>query len=366
MQRIFVIGLAVLLSSHSFTADLITGRSNVELINLKASLEQGKSEILQVNLPSDVLSISIYVFGAQKHSYLITDASMEGEIITSEQSMEKDVPADLGFDTGERFSLNRSIRGPTPGTGHYMAPNNPRVILKPGLFAFRIKGCNYDNQNIPAEGPVSVSVAIKRYVGEPQQGRLALHLYFSGSNGFTKKTVIESPLMQGAIKVMQDYLDTMNIELDIYYHSVKTKMSGPANPKEYVQLAALGKHKSGIAMYFTENLDGPGFWGLSGGGPGPVVISGQKSNGVFIATNRLVPDNEQEVGNTMAHELAHYLGIEHVFNVFNGTAVVEDQFSDTTMTDGNPMHSGNVNFVAFSQQQMAVALRHPAVVIGPK
>lgn len=91
---------------------------------------------------------------------------------------------------------------------------------------------------------------------------------------------------------------------------------GLGNAADYTSIADQTGFRA-INVVVVGDLDGmDGLYGMSGGIPGPLVATGNSGVGVSVATNA-GPDlvfNDGEIGilgETLAHEVGHYLGISH-------------------------------------------------------
>ena len=83
--------------------------------------------------------------------------------------------------------------------------------------------------------------------------------------------------------------------------SVLTRLGG-AGPVDSVDLF--------LVRAISDPVEGP-LLGRSGGIPGPAHVHGTRHSGVVVAADPAVAGTEAEIGNTVAHELGHFLGLFH-------------------------------------------------------
>lgn len=147
----------------------------------------GLSELLTVELPEDVVSLTIAMVEPTDAVFLGINL-LEGP--GGERLIEESPP---GFTPGGIDSLTSVFPGPfaspnryataATGVGGMLAPNNPSVNVSPGMWTYQIAAANEMRQ--PASARVDVALLVKRAAGTPNCGVLDIHLYFTGANGWT-------------------------------------------------------------------------------------------------------------------------------------------------------------------------------------
>ena len=99
--------------------------------------------------------------------------------------------------------------------------------------------------------------------------------------------------------------------------------------------------------------------GIAGGVPGPAFLGPSYRSGVAIATFEISEDDH--LGNVMAHEVGHYLGL---FHSTEKDAIFHDTLDDTEDDDwGNLMFWGwSAEQELLSEGQSYVLRSHPLVI----
>jgi len=97
-----------------------------------------------------------------------------------------------------------------------------------------------------------------------------------------------------------------------------------------------GYAKNRINIFFVESFGFQGILGIAGGIPGPQLLQGTANSGVAINTfGGLAGLQGKDMGamaSTMAHEVGHYLGLQHTTERYGDTF---DPLSDTPQCDVN-------------------------------
>lgn len=110
----------------------------------------------------------------------------------------------------------------------------------------------------------------------------------------------------------------------------------PGNQATMLTSLITSPDRPGLDVFFVESLPA-GIGGLSLGTPGPPV-RGSYYFGVVIAGGQRSP----EAARVTAHELAHFLALQHVQNVGISGDVYDDPIDDTVPGDDNLMEDGTV------------------------
>lgn len=236
----------------------------------------------------------------------------------------------LGPFPGGFYSPNRSTASAT-GAGALLLPNNPSVRIMPGEWTVLFSAASIaTGQEVQTDA--RVQVLIKRAERLPTCGRLPVHLYFTGSSGWTAESAPDDPGFQRALDRMRGFYAGVGITLDpITYDDVPDPpeevdaTGGPGSGMH--QLFAQNDYDDGVALFFVPRLTSPfggGVGGVSGGIPGPTLQANTPRSGVVVATE-LDPDPDA-IGHIMGHESGHFLGLFHTIEFIG----VQDQIEDTT------------------------------------
>ncbi|MDP3235908.1 MAG: M43 family zinc metalloprotease [Myxococcales bacterium] len=252
----------------------------------------------------------------------------------------------LALGPDAQLHLSRSRPNVGAQAALVLESDDARREFVPGTWRFRVT--TSDENDLPASALVSVRVFIKPRPPPGARQRLALNLFFSGSAGLTAQSAPTQPRLQQALGEFRErYLDA-GIELDP--PRLLTLPPGFSTVTGYFELDGgprVGRSAQellrqsasaplGMNIFFVESLVldpriPPGaILGVAGGLPGPTMTQGTTASGVIVLFDaaRFVPRRPGDVdtlGNTLAHEVGHQLGLSHVFELSGD----EDNLSDT-------------------------------------
>ncbi len=291
----------------------------------------GRSGLLEVELPADVLSLSILIEGAHPNFYAVGHLEgPEDNVLVSEAPEGVQITVQDRYNSvfpGPAKSPNRSITA-AQFVGGLLAPNNPGVDLTPGLWRYEVVAA--DSAGEPANTSADVTLQIKRGP-EPVEGTLDLHLHFTGSRGWDAVSAQDAPDFQRALARMAGFYAEIGIhvgevtyqDVDPEFRSVAADGAGRNAPLH--RLFANSRADTGVSLFFVDEITsqfGAGFiGGVAGGTPGPTLLPGTPRSGVVVATEG-PPDS---IGHVMGHETGHFLGLYHTQEVTG----VTDQIDDT-------------------------------------
>lgn len=148
-------------------------------------------------------------------------------------------------------------------------------------------------------------------------GVLAVDIVYVGA---VQNDVEAQRAMGLAITYWEQIYASIGITLDVTTYNVDGPDSmyppGLGNASDYTNIADQTGFRA-INVVVVGDLDGmDGLYGMAGGIPGPLVSTGNSGVGVSVATNAgpdLVFDQGEIgiLGETLAHEVGHYLGLAH-------------------------------------------------------
>lgn len=194
---------------------------------------------------------------------------------------------------------------------------------------------------------------VTRLSGAGGGQRLDLNVFYVGARDFAPQGDRGPPLLAEALDVVDEILG----QADIFIGDVRQievtgslPMVGTAYPEGdatqgfavmrvrfgvYVELPGLfrlsaGAGNSAINLFFLADIHARGSAdgepeAEAGGIPGPLGMHGTGSSGIAIATD-MMAGAPTELGRTLAHEIAHYLGL---FHTSEADGSVFDPLSDT-------------------------------------
>lgn len=301
------------------------GTSSVQEIDLGNLNVAGQlSETLRLQVPSRAVGVAILADG---HG---DDLMIIGEM--------KDPKGRTLYDFQDPFGSNVRFF-PSEGTLTQFLPSSPRAVPQAGTYSMRfIK-----------EGRgrgVNVRALFKLSDGDPQGGRLDVNFFFAGAKGISAGSAKGDADFQRAVDTMRQIYAQQDIELgqvsycdlpkqerDIYgvidsIDGINSELSrlfvtsGRAadlgcNPGRALNFFLVEEIVGGRAGYII--------LGISGGIPGPPGVHGTTQSGV-AATMMGFRRNPVQLGQTLAHEGGHYLGLFHTTEA-EGNAF--DPLSDT-------------------------------------
>lgn len=301
------------------------------------TLTQGYSEPFTLELPDDVLSLTLVAEDIQD-KLLIAVNQLEGpngEILISENPP-GGIPSAAQMMTpfpGPFSSPNRYAVAAT-GIGAMLAPNNPNVAVSGGTWQLQLQAIDMNQR--PGNGEVQVSAQIKRGAAVSPCGTLDLHLYFTGSRDLSAASAPEDAFFQAALARMTSFYERIGIAIgEVNYHDAEGPMvvdaMGGAN-SDLHNLFSQAHADYGVHIFFVDRITSPfdgmggggGVGGIAGGTPGPNNLPGTVRSGVVVATS--IVEEPEALGHIMGHETGHYLGLYHTQEMFGG---ITDQFDDT-------------------------------------
>lgn len=223
-------------------------------------------------------------------------------------------------------ALYQSIR---LGTFAHVYPYRPGQPLPGGAASLRVASTT--------PGPVTVRILLA-----PDDGSLTLHL-----NVVVVSDVIDVPRPPTWLDEVQAIYATTGITVVV---DAVTTIEGTAlenltestEPQEapgsmaamLPGLVGAGPSAHALDLFIVESLPA-GIAGLSLGVPGP-PLRGSYYFGVIVRTSV----NDPQFARVIAHEVAHFLALQHVQNVGVSGEIYPDPLDDTSPGQGNLMESG--------------------------
>jgi hypothetical protein len=315
----------------------------------------GLSDELEVEVPDGMRSMTIVATGADDALYAL------GGLVDAGGTAHVDLP-DAPIDLLRSMYYDEQV-GELPGAGLHQSsrlgtftqivPNRPGWQLVPGPLRFRIL------TDQPAT-PITVTVLFA-----PDDGARQLHVNIisvSDTVAYTDEASV--PFVPRA----RELLASAGIELvvdqvlDLDGTGLET-ISDFNEPQESpgsmsAMLARAGRDAVSSDALNVFMVDGLPFGvaGLSLGTPGPPVPSSY-----YWGVIALHAGEPAQVGRTVAHEIAHFIGLGHVENRGISGTIYPDPLDDTNPGTNNLMEGGSV----LTEDQSFVLQRSPLLRAAP-
>ncbi len=333
-----------------------------------------RSETISLIATKDTISFSIFIYSKDSALRYIVDEARDPDgifIIEPTSKAEEDRGHDLLF--GPSNSLNPSLEGWRIAS--LVIPNSNRVQMKPGRWSLRISGYKLQEDR-PVSAWNNPSLLIVEKTGRLEKaktGGISLKFYSAGGKQFSSDFIKSDPTIQSAISVMKTILSS-NGDLIVDADLAKVEeFSETSESEEFFYLSGLNFEK--ILGHFSQVLSVPMVWvralgdvdgaALSGNLTGPIGLSYPFVGGVFLADPRQLNERQRSIlGGIIAHEVLHYLGLGHTFDIVPGK-LIDDQFADTpSKYDGYLMEPGlSYDARKISEEQKSFLKRSPFVTL---
>mgnify|MGYP001237295665 CR=1 FL=1 len=346
----------------------------------------GTSGTLSFTTPENAVSFSITVEGEDGVFYAVDNLRGPDGVVLAPGSW----PTNIANQGGHIVCLICDNRLSSGESAHgVLVPNTPNVSMLPGTWTFSVMSFTVSAGGNAFGAPTveltdsSYDVRVSFLEPEadviPTAGVLGLNLWFTGSNGLSAESAQTDERLQAAVlRFIETYASAgiavspvRYFDLDIGIDTVDS-LSGAGNDFEALASATAGAD-AGVNLIFVEEIvDGSsplsGFGlilGIAGGIPGPTLGQGTGRSAVLIRTADVPEGAGLEIpanlGNTMAHEAGHYLGLFHSSEQALFGPQLHDPIPDTAENDNqNLMHFNNLGNT-ISEQQGAVLRSNPWV-----
>lgn len=183
------------------------------------------------------------------------------------------------------------------------------VPLEPGWWTF--------DARVDTQDPVEVALSLKTD-DAPDTGALGVDVVFAGDVG------ADDELVRGTMAAVQHWRDAVyapaGLELTVSYTTWEGPSSldspGKGSSDAYLELSSASSLRTVTVVVVDRLLDGAGVLGVSGGIPGALVPTSRSVIAVSAllsaGSDRVFTRAEERVfGETLAHEVGHYLGLFH-------------------------------------------------------
>jgi hypothetical protein len=336
--------------------------------------DDGESEVFYIELPEGTSSVFVTARSPDLDSVFFTLKKVITPPPLSE-SVVKGAGDATCIPCANRVSAAQKVAS-------FLIPNDPQIEVKGGEWAFKLRQTAISKiagspTTYPPVGGVCEVVILARTEPVPDTGVLKLHFHFTGVGGLTAEVAPEDEILQNGIDELAAILATAGIGVEVGgYHDVPGTEEDPTLvdlqstlgwPNDLSKLLLLGQDEDvrALNVFLTGTIfqdadfgGGGVVLGVAAGVPGPAFLGPSYRSGVAVTT---VWDGVSEyLGNVLAHEVGHYLGLYHSTEG-SGT---HDTLEDTAEDDpGNLMFWGYTHDqLALSDGQAWVARSHPLVI----
>ncbi len=260
-------------------------------------------------------------------SFIITTEAPAGEIgaiaLATDPAGNELTNAQLATDRCKYYS-QKNRYAPDAEITSLFVPNTPAVKLVPGIHEFYVVATS-------ADVPVRVSLSLK--LGQASKGTLNINWFFlnlasscvpgpqldaaSAPNHPWFKDIVASLqaiMNQAKITIgQQTYQNLNNPALDVL-----SLQDGDASPElDALMKSSKGQQGTAINIFLVreikaEGISGGIILGYGGGIPGPAPLHGTiRSGAVLSVATACFQQYGMNPGHTLAHEIAHHLGLFH-------------------------------------------------------
>ncbi len=311
-----------------------TPNQSITLLNQgDVQLTAGESPDITVDVPKDVVSVTVSIVGKTGERYgichwkgpdgILVDEGWEDD---SSNSPTQCKSCALYMRTHDRvFAI--------------VAPNNPGVAVVPGVHTLSVCGAA-DFSSSSAK--VRVMVFAKTSPQLPMTGTLDLNLHFTGAQGLNAQTAQTDLEFTAALEELQQIYSQVGITIGtLSWSDVDSRHQILELKDDFSDLfgnvfelfaEAAGKNDVGLDVFFVDRFEGlGGFQGWAGGIPGPPLVHGRGGSGVAVALT-IQSEINLTLGQIIAHEVGHFLGLFHTDEVIDWLA---DPLPDTPDEDAS-------------------------------
>ncbi|MBI5481655.1 MAG: hypothetical protein HY906_22555 [Deltaproteobacteria bacterium] len=244
---------------------------------------------------------------------------------------------------------------PASEASEMLVPNTPRVSLQAGLYILENGSYALDaqgNLQRAAEKPhVRLYIKLGDPAAPPSHGTLGLNFYFLDLSGMScararlNATNAQAGDFQRTVSTIRSVYNQAGITLgtityqDVSGHpelsTIDTSGGDSGTSEQLDQLLRLsaGQTNPGVNVFVVASLTPDGILGIAGGIPG-VHLHGTAHSGLAVGAETLCYAQFEFLGEVVAHEAGHTLGLFHNQEQDGHT----DPIDDTGTSDSNLMY----------------------------
>jgi hypothetical protein len=265
----------------------------------------------------------------------------------------------------EEFYANLVRHQPTPEISTLLLPSSSAVQLSAGFYSVDLASL------LPIGRPGTANPHIRAIYKLDDGAQLDLHFYFLNLEdhpcaagfdlpGLTADTARRSTRFQTEyLPALTRIFEPAGIRIGtVTYDDLleRPDLDG-LDSSDLPALLRLGRHATGISVFFVRSLRPLGLQALIGGNPGPPLTPGSPSSGIALALDTLCYRDWTVVARTTAHAIARYMGLFRNREPDGHLDPVEDSDGSTR----NLMFFGEFGGTDLSEGQVDILRRSPVL-----
>lgn len=380
---LFILVIPTLSVSAAHAAAIQCRAAFSETVRKKTSLAEERFTLRAANgklgtpldfkMPEGFDSFQVDVLGAADRNYIVstliaengkvlitTDLSqLEKSILNNVDTVRNALEDTDSIQTGPYLSPERSLIGYLGGNaGLSVAPDKTNGKINPGKYRAQI---SYIGD--AAAHDIQVRITYKKKLPPNAKAVLPLQVFFTEARGWNQ----QSPEFQEVIRRVNQILSPAKVQVEIEAATMLKESSVVQDAPSILKSLSvtLPTARSALKVCLCENAYLPELgqlYGISTTIPGPVPSGKFASSGVVVAIGNKMTTSVQELGIILTHEILHYLGLSHTYEI---KANLEDSFADTESRTAqnimNPSPARGIDYPSLSPEQAEAIRAHPLV-----
>ncbi len=264
---------------------------------------------------------------------------------------------------------------PDYGESVLAMPSTPAAPLQAGTYQVRVRSLRQgvNNQGQPEDKTGTATPSMTAVVKLDASVILDLHFYFLDLDDHPCAQAFAGKLDAAVAKDADFFQTTFMTQLrSIFarggialgtttYEDIKDHpdLDG-LDVANMSSLAELGKHATGINVFFVRTLSPVGLQAI-GPNPGPAGLASTRQSGIVIGADTLCYRSWTTLARITAHEMALYMGLYNNTEIDGDGVVHNDAIPDTDGTETNLMFYSELGGTELSEGQRYILSRSPVL-----